>query len=437
MSKNKRYVFIIIITIAILLGAFRNKSILKKSSDDIKIFVATDIHYFPGSLTDNSEGFVDFATPRDGKQMRYTDDMIDAFISDIKRESPDILVISGDLTVNGEKDGHIALTKKLKSIEKLGTKVLVVPGNHDILSMWARGYKNSTACQVDTIDQEEFKNIYKKYAYDEALLKDESSLSYLAAPSEDLWFLMIDSNKYFSGSQGMPTNEGYISDETLEWIKECGTFAKEKNAKIIAVMHHNILPRRETMSKGNVIENSMEVIDLFKELEINLVLSGHIHLQDIRHTDDEDYPIYEIITSSFSVYPQQYGVIEYNNTLGLKYNTQKIKVEEWAKENNIKDENLINFDNYSMEAFGLRTYNRVIDELELLGENTEEEIIAMAKLVTLINLRYFEGNILKYKEEIINNPTYELLIETNSDYVYNFVYSMIHGPVMDGTYLDL
>lgn len=50
---------------------------------------------------------------------------------------------------------------------------------------------------------------------------------------------MLDTNMY-EQDVSYPITNGQISKETLEWIKECSNVAKENNAKIITVMHHNL-----------------------------------------------------------------------------------------------------------------------------------------------------------------------------------------------------
>ena len=47
-------------------------------------------------------------------------------------KQPDALILSGDLTQNGEKVNHEELAKKLRLLESQGVPVVVIPGNHDI-----------------------------------------------------------------------------------------------------------------------------------------------------------------------------------------------------------------------------------------------------------------------------------------------------------------
>lgn len=434
--KTKYLLGLVIISILgfLLFNNIKNKGI--KSGSDIKIFVTTDIHYLANSLAEDSEEFRKFAMPKDGRQLLYIDAIMNAFTDDIKVEKPNFLVISGDLTNNGEKESHLELAKKLNTIEKTGVKVFVTPGNHDTKNMWARGFKDGKQFPVESVGQQEFKEIYENFGYKEAILEDETSLSYLVAPSDDIWFLMIDSNLYFDG-EGMPTNRGIITSETLEWIKVCNDLAKEKGAKIITIMHHNLLKHSERMSDGNTLDNSTEAIALFKELGLEIVLSGHIHIQNIAVDDNTDGNITEIVTSSLSVYPQQYGVIDYSKSSGLDYNTAQVKVDEWAKKQNVEDENLLNFKEYSKSTFYDRPYSRSYYSLEENGGYNEKEMDQISEVVGILNLAYFEGNIFKIKDDIIKSPIYKLILETDSDYVYDFVYSMIFSGIRDNSRIHI
>lgn len=437
MISNKRY--IALLASIILLAAvslIKNNSKEIESGTDMTMYITSDIHYLADSLTDNSEGFKEFATPRDGKMLFYINEIMDAFTDEIKKDKPDILIISGDLTTNGEKESHLELADRLNKIEKMGTQVFVVPGNHDIKSIWAKGYKNNALFAVESIDHKDFKDIYNNFGYDHAISTDGDSLSYLAAPSEDVWLLMLDSNKYIE-DMGMPTNRGIISSDTLEWIRECNKLAKEKNAQIVTIMHHNLLPHSVRMNDGNTLDNSKEAIETFKELELNLFFSGHIHIQDIK-ADNEDSPlIYEIASSALSVYPQQYGVLKYSTTQGFDYGTKKVNVDEWASLKGITDADLLNFKEYSKNTFGIRTYNRAIEELNLVGGYSDDEMIEMANLVTDLNLRYFEGTINTIKQDLVKTPLYKQFIDINSEALYDSVYNMIHNGNRDSSTLKI
>ena len=101
-------------------------------------------------------------------------------------------------------------------------------------------------------------------------------------PSEDTWLLMLDTNQYMNNKKNnAPQIDGVINPETFQWIKQCVDLAKEKNAKIIPVMHHNIMNHSEVVRKGFTLNNSQEALNLFESYGLDLVFSGHIHIQDI------------------------------------------------------------------------------------------------------------------------------------------------------------
>ena len=64
----------------------------------------------------------------DGKLTNYVWEITDAALEEIKLLSPDALIISGDLSLQGEKKSHEELAKKLDEVEKAGITVLVIPG---------------------------------------------------------------------------------------------------------------------------------------------------------------------------------------------------------------------------------------------------------------------------------------------------------------------
>ncbi len=350
MHTNKRLTALIFILFAFsLTGCARSVVAGKiKAGKDINFFVATDVHYLAESLTDKGEAYQKFITSSDGRQLNYISEIMDAFAKDIKKKQADVLIVSGDLTTNGEKESHLEFAQKLKKIEESGTSVFVIPGNHDILNPFARSFKGSNQYITDYVNEKDFEKIYKDFGYSKAVLRDSNTLSYLAAPSEDVWLLMLDTAQYKDNiEKNRPRLDGEINPETLEWIKKCSDLAKKNNAQIVAVMHHNLIDHSEAIKVGYTINNSKTALQLFESCGIKLVLSGHTHLQDIKSYSNSDYKVYDIVTSALVVYPQKYGVLKYSQKDGYDYSTASVDVETWSKEKGGNDNNLNNFKAYS------------------------------------------------------------------------------------------
>lgn len=199
-----------------------------------------------------------------------------------------------------------------------------------------------------------------------------------------------------------------------------------------------MLKHNERMSVGNTIEDSDVAISIFKELDLDLVLSGHIHIQDIEIDKDELGILYDIATSALSVYPQQYGIINYtakDNT--LNYNTRQINVNEWAKQNNIDNEDLLNFKDFAMNQFYSRPYNRAYLDLTDVGGYTEQQMDQISSVVAKLNVAYYTGNVSEIIDEIKKSEVYQLILDTDSNYVYDFVYSMMLSGENINTKLDI
>ncbi|MFR4580883.1 MAG: hypothetical protein ACLT76_15780 [Clostridium fessum] len=53
----------------------------------------------------------------DGRVLEYGWEVMDAFLDDMKEEDPDLLILSGDLTLDGEKASHEELAELLEGLE--------------------------------------------------------------------------------------------------------------------------------------------------------------------------------------------------------------------------------------------------------------------------------------------------------------------------------
>lgn len=407
-----------------------------KSGEDITFFIASDPHHLSKETYDDGKAFENFLTTGDGKLLHYSGEIIDAFTKDVKNQNPDILIIPGDLTGNGEKESHLEFAKKLKTIKKFGTYVLVIPGNHDIENPWARNYVGDELIKIDSITSDEFADIYSSYGYKDALSRDKDSLSYLATPSEDIWLLMLDSAKYKRNKvRDSPEMGGEISAKTLDWIKGCASLAEENNAKLIAVMHHSLIDHSKVVNDDYTIENNKEAIKVFQDCRIEIVLTGHIHLQDIKSHKEDDKTIYDIATSCLIAYPNQYGVLKFLSDKGFDYRTSRVNMEGWAKENKITDKNLKNLKEYSRNFFQKRSYDKYYDSLLEISKYSDEEMKAISETISILNLSYFGGFRNDALHDIFNTEGFKLLQASAPNFIRDYALSMFNDEKTDNNKL--
>lgn len=368
-----------------------------EKDQDLSIIETTDVHYFAPSLTDNGAAFKQYVAAGDGKQLAYSDEITDAFLEDVEAKKTDVLIISGDLTNNGEKTSHEELAKKLAQVEKAGTQVFVVPGNHDINNPWARKFEKDKQLPTDTITPTDFSKIYGDFGYKDAISSDDFSLSYLAAPSSKVWLLMLDTAIYKTNmQQGTPTTEGGLTTGTLDWVKECSALAEKNGAKLIPVMHHNLTNHSDVIQRGFTINYNQQVIDTLTAGNMEFSLSGHIHTQNIRTAKSTDgKEITDIVTNALSVYPHKYGNITYSaKNKNLTYQSQKLDIESWAKEHGKTDKNLLNFDQFDYDTFYNSGYDKAIMDLmtsDAYKTYSQSDKEKMADTMGLNNMYFFAG----------------------------------------------
>lgn len=368
-----------------------------EKDQDLSIIETTDVHYFAPSLTDNGAAFKQYVAAGDGKQLAYSDEITDAFLEDVEAKKTDVLIISGDLTNNGEKTSHEELAKKLAQVEKAGTQVFVVPGNHDINNPWARKFEKDKQLPTDTITPTDFSKIYGDFGYKDAISSDDFSLSYLAAPSSKVWLLMLDTAIYKTNmQQGTPTTEGGLTTGTLDWVKECSALAEKNGAKLIPVMHHNLTNHSDVIQRGFTINYNQQVIDTLTAGNMEFSLSGHIHTQNIRTAKSTDAKeITDIVTNALSVYPHKYGNITYSaKNKNFTYQSQKLDIESWAKEHGKTDKNLLNFDQFDYDTFYNSGYDKAIMDLmtsDAYKTYSQSDKEKMADTMGLNNMYFFAG----------------------------------------------
>ena len=284
--------------------------------EPITLFVATDLHYLAPELTDNGPYFQELIASGDGKAMEHCEEITDAFLEQVTEQKPDALILSGDLTFNGAKLSHAALAEKLRSVEKAGIPVLVLPGNHDLENPMAASFQGTGYTLVESIGAGQFETLYQDFGLGEALAKDSNSLSYVAELRPGLRVLMLDVNTVEA--------PGVLTELTLRWAERQLQSAARQGAYVIAVSHQNLLPHNSLFSFGFVMENNTSLLELYERYGVLCNLSGHMHVQ---HTAQSEEGFPEIATSSLMVFPNQYGLLTLDGT-ATEYHTVAVPVEE-------------------------------------------------------------------------------------------------------------
>lgn len=355
-----------------------------------RIILATDLHFQSASGWDEGRAFQLFVERGDGKVVRYLPELLEAFIDEVIEDKPSALVLSGDITMNGERMNHEELGERLKRVQEAGIQVLIIPGNHDINNTNAAAYFGPEPEPVPSVTPEEFYDIYREYGYDQALSRDDSSLSYVYELDEKNWLLMLDSCQY------EPENlvEGRLKEETIAWAWEQLAAAKEKGVFLLPVAHHNLLAQSRMYTTQCAMENNQEVIGLMQYYEVPLFLSGHLHVQRIRKyksepgVPDNEYGIQEIITDAISIPPCQFGELTWEADGSVSYRTRSVDVSAWARRIGTDNSELLDFENWSYEYIQSLISNQIRGVVKNLGEDVEK---SMAAVYAGVYIDYYAG----------------------------------------------
>jgi acid phosphatase type 7 len=317
-------------------------------TNSIKICSASDLHYFDPTLLINDGVAFQTYLAQDRKLLAESKAITEALVHQIYNEKPEIFLVTGDLTKDGEKISHQVVAKYLDSIEMNGvTKVFVIPGNHDVNNVDAVSYNGSTTTNVDYISPADFKSIYSHFGYDEATATDPSSLSYLAKPKSNLWILGIDVCEYdLNISQNEPVTAGRFKPATYQWVLARLADAKVAGATVIGMMHHGLTEHYTGQSIAfpeYVVEGWDTISVRLADAGLKLMFTGHYHANDItKHNGTGSNFVYDIETGSTVTWPCPYRVMNLNSNNyfdvvtrtinNIKYNTNGTTFQVYAKD---------------------------------------------------------------------------------------------------------
>ncbi len=271
--------------------------------DDVSIWLVTDTHYIAKNLTDFGEYFDKMVKNGDGKYMYGCEEITDAFVDEVTEACPDALIVSGDLTFNGAKESHIAFAKKLQTIKDAGINVIALPGNHDFTVKRAAKFSGDAYELVESIDASQYLTIYGDFGINEAIARDDTSLSYVSEISPNLRVLVVDVNT-------VPGMSGILTNATLEFVENQLIDAQNNHAYVIGVTHQTLLTHSELTSQGMIFINNDKLLALYEKYDVLMNLSGHMHIQHIKESENG---FVEIATGALMTSPNYHGQIEIKN----------------------------------------------------------------------------------------------------------------------------
>lgn len=387
-------------------------------------WVISDTHLIADSLHDHGQAFSQMQKTSQGKDLYYQETALSAFVRMAQKKKPAAIIVTGDVTFNGERVSAEKFAEIFKPLEE--TQLLVLPGNHDIYDGWAREFRGKKQYYAGQISPRMWRNIFKT-SYKNAVSVDDESLAYSVQLNPDYLLILADSNDYGKEeATTAPATAGFLGREQRRWIKSQLQYASENNLQVIFCMHHNLYAHNPAVNKGYVVDDYRELRKLLAQYNVKLVFSGHIHAQNIMLPQDP-CPATEIVTSSFCSNDQGYGVVKVLPK-EVSYTCHHFKMKDYLTNKEKQNWTLTHFHDY-LENIQLGTISAELMQKDLYQNHDDLDTVRkMGRLFGEMNYHFFTGKNhieseelqkLKkspiYQRLIADNPHYELYLQTLYD----------------------
>lgn len=387
-------------------------------------WVISDTHLIADSLHDDGQAFSQMQKTSQGKDLYYQETAFSAFVRMAEEKKPAAIIVTGDVTFNGERVSAERFAEIFKPLTK--TKLLVLPGNHDIYDGWAREFHGKKQYYAGQISPRMWRNIFRT-SYETAVSVDNSSLAYSVQLNPDYLLILADSNDYGKEeSSTAPATAGFLGKEQRKWIKEQLQYASQNNLRVIFCMHHNLYAHNPAVNKGYVVDDYRELRKLLAQYNVKLVFSGHIHAQNIM-SPQNSCPATEVVTACFCSNDQGYGVVKVSPK-EISYTCHHFKMKDYLTDKEKQNWTLTHFHDY-LENIQLGTISAELMQEDLYRNHDDlKSVRQMGRLFGEMNYHFFTGKNhidfdelqkLKksgiYQRLISENPQYELYLQTLYD----------------------
>lgn len=313
----------------------------KPQDMNLRIAVMSDLHYLSPDMIADTEDF-EHAFNSDRKLLKESSSVLHEMLERVRADKPDILLVSGDLTKDGEQECHAALAKQLQQLQQdvPGLKIYVINGNHDIRNYNAKNFNTADgkAVPATRTEPEDFKRIYDFVYSDPTVLatftpaegNKAGGLSYVARPVEGLTVIAMDTCRYSSDNTSNGDDEhetsGAISADLEKWVIEQTAAAKARGDLVIGLEHHGLVPHfdvQPTILPMYLVNGYERIAQEYADAGMSAVFTGHMHAVDIAAmTTKAGNTFYDIETGSALTYPCPIRFVDLRrSTVGGETNT--------------------------------------------------------------------------------------------------------------------
>ncbi len=242
-----------------------------------KLAFVADIHYYSPRLGTEGRAY-ELRSGSDQKCLAESGAVVDAAFGLLKNSDIDALVISGDVSNDGERVSHEEIREKFLDFQK-AKPLYLITSTHD----WCtdgnprRFEGDKVYNDVEAFDGPTLDAYYAGFGKENCIAEFETSRGFHSRcfqVSDSLRLLAVNDD-----ADGPGGKSGY-SEAHLCWMEEQIKAAKAAGMDVIATEHHLLLPNVSPLiNKGQSIGDQYEVAARLADAGLRLMFVGHSHFQ--------------------------------------------------------------------------------------------------------------------------------------------------------------
>lgn len=276
----------------------------------LDLVVLTDTHYYSKKNWVDGDPYA-FPPAREQLFRRGSEEILRYVFDELGKDGmPQIVLISGDLTNNGEVTSHEEIRTLLRELKARGKRVYVTTATHDYRGEGVSyGFdKNNHKVDVPAFRREDLRAFYREFGMDEAVSIHEPTMCYAIDLTPEYRLLALNDDKGY--------DHAGFTDECFDWIRSQAQEAKQNGQFLIAMTHHPVLspsPLYRLIASGDVLENGEERAKQFADLGVPCMFTGHSHIHNISCVrSDNGNTFYDVSTSALVGFPPNYRTVRFD-----------------------------------------------------------------------------------------------------------------------------
>lgn len=328
----------------------------------VKLVMMSDTHYISRRMLCNP----------DNRLWLNQIEVTEQALKQAAEEDTDTIIISGDLTDDGDLYSNEDFVELLRDLKSKGKNVYVIFATHDFhhhrayvrmkddtpaqfnSRPWEMPYykegsisyhdyvkdefkglseEECTPKLVRSVTPEELWEMYREFGPDQAYSVFEPDFSYCIDLDEKTRVLML--NDIFRNEEALADISASFTPGCFRWMEKMIAEAKRDGKFIFAVSHHPLIPvvPAHRLMTGPRNLRTPYTAHILADMGINLAFTGHTHATDVGYAcSDAGNYICDIATPSVRFFPPYYRMLDLDGLNGkLSYRMVEIKKPETMK----------------------------------------------------------------------------------------------------------